>query len=371
MFINKTVFEDNYKPENIIGREDEQKQIQQFFNNYPEMGGNLDIVGTTGCGKTLCVYTIQDTFERTNKNHLHRTVFINCRNNKTTSKVMVQIARELTGDLSIGYHKAPQKFFNEIRRGIKLLVILDEVNLLIDNHQLDVLYTLSNESNVAIINVSNDPRWREKINDNLILSRMPPHPLVFPEYTLNELYLILKNRAETGLEKNSYSNELLSKMAERTYRRTADARQVIDVLKTSADIALSSNKTRIELEDVIEAEQKSDSSSHFEYYLDTLFPVKRGILLLIYEMNRKNIYPTSSKITEAWERVAKESSFFKPLKSSTVRVYLTELQTYDLIEACGDRKRGKNHGRGTGEQEYRLNINLDWFEENIYKKYRR
>jgi len=106
--------------------------------------------------------------------------------------------------------------------------VLDDADFA-ENEMIDeLLFALSRRTQSFTVIVAQNFRFLERLSDS-VRSSLLPRVLIFKEYTQDELYQILKMRAEDGLlSHDDVSLRLLSALVARDYR--GDARVAIRAL---------------------------------------------------------------------------------------------------------------------------------------------
>ena len=364
IFKDEFVFEENYEPNVIFHREYEIQEVISFFKSVSDGStDNIDLCGPTGTGKTLIIKEIIKEFQKRFQDI--KIVYINCAGNNTKTKVLNKFSRKL-----IDNKKVTGGFINTIEIALQTLkgsiIVLDEVDKVLLNDGNDLLYILSNTPKISIVNISNIPQWRKLITDSRIDSRMPPNQTLFHAYRKEELFDILKNRAEKGLKENTYTNDILNEIAKTIAMTSGNAREAIKMLRRAAKHSEGLEKIEIAKSSLLYSEHKREDDSVIEY-ISGLPHVKRICLVVLFDFWKKNnIYPTAEQTTERYNALTKYASEFNQLSLHTVRNYLGELFTYGLVEKIG----GKGLGQKMGKEplRYKLSVDLDIFEKEIYDK---
>ena len=365
MIIKDSKYLDNrYSPDTLMFREEQITKIMYELNSFKEKSGNLDITGQTGTGKTI---TILKCISMINFSDFNPIVYTNCRDNPTSTKAFVDIVRKLTGDSNISHFTAMNKY-DMVIQCKRPIIILDEIDILLDNDNDNILYWLSNRD-VSIICISNRPNWRSLISDGRINSRMFPNNLLFPLYNIPQIYTILNMRIKDALFENTIEPETVQKIAVLTSNEKADIRVSIGLLYSAAKTAELNNKNIITIEDVLSCFSKIKEDNSVSGFLDDLLPSKQLILFFIYHYYKKrNAYPCVNEITDIFNNTVKGSKHLKEVSFNTVRTYLTQLKTYGLVEnMCNTKNKA---GRGRYDTLWRISVNEDLFEKEIYNKFK-
>ncbi|RLF60147.1 MAG: hypothetical protein DRN25_03275, partial [Thermoplasmata archaeon] len=96
-------------------------------------------------------------------------------------------------------------------------------------------------------------------------------------------------------------------------------------------------------------------------------PQKRAILIVLFDlMHNFNIYPTVEEIHKRYNLLVRNSRIFPSLKLNTIKRYITELETYGLIERVqGNTGLGRGKGKEAGR--YKLVVDdIDRFKREFY-----
>lgn len=367
IFANRLVLDERYDPDIIYHREEETREIINFFKEATLSSGNIDIVGTTGTGKTLSIRRIMNTYTTAMKDQKIRCVYINCRDNNTCSRVLTETARLLTGDARISHYTALDALNRTIESSIAIILILDEIDIILEKEDDRLLYVLSNKPKISIINISNNPGWRKLIRDQRVISRMPPNQILFSPYGEDELFDILNSRAETGLRKGTYTPDIIHEISRYVAADSGDMRIALKILKKAGEKAIQDGKSEITINEINQIKDRVGEIDLAMRYISRLPLPKKAILLAIFDYNkRRHKQPTLSDIYESYDKMVSKSTILNKLAQDTIGVYLTELSTYRLIESMGGKGRGR--GRGRESQTYKLAINEELFETEFYSK---
>ena len=361
MFKNSNVFDERYEPDIVYFRDDELKEILYFFNHCHQRKGNLDIVGPTGTGKTLTIQKVLSKYSDAIDGKTMRGIYINCKETNTCSKLSVQLAECLSGD-KVGFHHALNIFYREARKLVSLVIILDEIDILLERDDDRILYLLANKPNISIVNISNNLQWRRLITDQRVISRMPSNPLVFGSYTEDELTAILSDRAKEGLHNDRYSREILDEIVQRT--DTRDVRTALYMLKRAAEHAELKGRDKILIKDIIYAEERVKDIDTMLEFIRSLPASKILILLIIYDSwKNRRIYPMAEEIHRKYNIQTGKTKKLRPINIESLRVYLSELMTYNLISPVS---KVSKRGKGVNPQTYRIDVDESVFEKEVY-----
>jgi len=359
---NEFVFNDNYEPDVFYHRDKEIKELTNFFSSIKEgVKDNIDLYGITGTGKTIIVKEIIKVFK--NRFNDIKIIYINCAEYNTKTKILNKIAQKLMDKRLEG--KSIDIIKNLLENFKSLIIVLDEVDKVLLNDGNELLYILSNTPKISLVNISNVPSWRNLLTDDRVRSRMPPNPIIFEGYSEEELFDILEYRAIKGLNKGSYSRDILIKIAINIGTKSNNAREAIKMLQRAAKHSEGMERSTIEIDSLEFASKKSEYDTVIEFI--NKLPYIRKICLasvyLYYKQNKE--FPNSEQVTDSYNKLISNKGF-NILTHHTMRNYLNELSTYGLLECIG----GKGLGRKKGKTPFTYKINIDFniFEREFYNK---
>lgn len=255
VFANERVFGMNYIPDIFNFRDEQMNKLASYCtcirdNIAPR---NLMLTGENATGKTTTLKHFLSLLLRAFSNV--EVVYINCQMDGTPHAVYGEIYREIcnskgaiTGNTNTNLFK---KIIENLKQTNKILIIcLDDFNRFKSNEGLnDMLYNflriheMEPKVHISIITIS----YEEDLNlDPAVRSIFNRIPIVFEQYTQDEMYGILKNRCEEGFRPDVISDDLIMEVAKRAYKRR-DIRHGIALLRNAglrADIEGSSIITK-------------------------------------------------------------------------------------------------------------------------------
>ena len=220
-----SVFDFNYIPDQPVMREEAKSLINEMVQF--EVTGLPDhhaVIGSRGSGKTLMLKYLQRVVPQNADLDI---VYVNCRQQNTTFKILAQLVTGETGGFSLP--ELYERFLAKYRK--KTVVILDEIDLMSPkDKRREILYLLSrSEQPYMVIMLSNSPQMLKQL-DGATRSSLQPIPMYFKNYDAKQLQKILADRAERGLQ--SWDKGQLAEIAALTTCMTnADTRVAIKTLK--------------------------------------------------------------------------------------------------------------------------------------------
>ena len=182
---NRKTLSIDYVPEKLSFRDHETSSVAQTLSVILRGGrpSNLLIFGKPGTGKTAVIKNVVEHLRRKANNFdmILTVPLINAKNANTSYKVLYEIA-ELMGinkeekklqvhftGLSMG--EAADRILDFIKRkNLKVVLIIDEIDSLVDKNGDDILYNftranerISSDQFVSLIGISNSLTFKEKL----------------------------------------------------------------------------------------------------------------------------------------------------------------------------------------------------------------
>ena len=292
LFKDPDVFEIDYIPDQFSFRESQFEELA--LQVKPGMRGgrpsNTICRGPPGTGKTT---TIKMLFQKIRESgDILVPIYVNCQIENTRFAVFSRVYQELfKGTIPKSGTSFKQLFEiigkEVVRRGVVLLVCLDDSNyLLYENELNDLLYSLlrSHESY---------PGWRTGVIcivsdmaisianevDNRVSSVFRPTEIYFAPYEKDEVRAILEMRVMQGFYPNVIGDALLDLVVEKVMN-TGDLRVGIDLLKRAGDEAEHNARRAVSREDV-EKVYNISRDLHLSRTLSTLAEDERAVLTVV------------------------------------------------------------------------------------------
>ncbi len=237
----------DFVPEELVGREEIQRELASKFSNVatPEGAARAVITGPVGSGKTV----LAKTFCRDLQRHLSgkrelKVAHINCRNASTSMRVAQRILHQFDPghpDRGLSLGEMLLSLRKMLRRtSTHLIVVLDEVDHMLRRSGDELLYQLlridedqEGTGTLSLMLIS-----QEQVLDVLetaVLSKFGQsnHLRIHP-YTVEGLEAIARQRAEMALVPGTWSDATVRLLAERA-AGSGDARRVIEYLSSAAE----------------------------------------------------------------------------------------------------------------------------------------
>jgi cell division control protein 6 len=248
----RDVLSSSYKPDNPSHRDDQIKQLVNYFmpcmrNEAP---ANLLVYGKTGTGKTLITRHVASKIIAKSAGgdfvppHI---IYVNVKMCNTKYRILAKMCEDLGLDVpktGLATDQILETLKSLLKRDHRNLVaIIDEIDLLVKSREKDdLLYLLTRLSEeepsvrVSIIGISNDLRFKTFLGIR-VLSSLNAQEIVFPPYTTAELEAILMERAELAFNEGVHDRTIISTIATLAAREDGDARKAIALLLKTAEIA--------------------------------------------------------------------------------------------------------------------------------------
>ncbi len=345
IFVDREVLTHDYVPEELPHREEEISRLAYILASVLKGGrpSNVFMYGKTGTGKTAVArYVLKKLKERASQVGIPISyAYVNCKYRKTNYRVLVKICEELgcTGIPNTGlptdvvFDKLI-KFIEKLDRLV--IVILDELDWLVRNAGDDVLYQLTRINNdlrgakVSLIGITNDLKFREYL-DSRVLSSLSEESIVFKPYNSEQLYNILKMRADLAFKPGVVSEEALRLAAALAAQEHGDARRAIDLLRVAGEIADRKGDERL-TEDHIMIAQRQVERDIIEAVIRKLPQQEQLVLLAISFLASRSDPITTGNVKKVYEQIC---SFLgsKPVTLRRLNDILADLETLGIISA--------------------------------------
>ena len=245
--------------------------------------------------------------------------------NKEEKKLQVHF----TG-LSMG--EAADRILDFIKRkNLKVVLIIDEIDSLVDKNGDDILYNftranerISSDQFVSLIGISNSLTFKEKL-DPRVRSSLSEEEIVFNPYTIEQLKHILSERCKIAFNEDAVSAGTINLCAAIAGKETGDARKAIDLLRVAAETAESEKSLLVEEKHVRFAQEKIEKDTNFEIIKNSTTHTKIIIIAIMKSKNKNtgNIYETYSTLCSYLEQ--------EPLTRRRISQLITELDQLGLI----------------------------------------
>ncbi|MEM0379235.1 MAG: AAA family ATPase [Nanopusillaceae archaeon] len=274
---NDRVLGEDFLPEKILHREDQLKIILSSLKDFlvSRRGVNMLFYGNTGTGKTLLARYIGSVMKSItiSKKANIKVSYINCKSlisREADYYVIGKIYSDVTNER---FRKGKRKYemienlFDYLsNHDFKLILFLDEFDSLInEKNNEDILYLLLRDfdielpSKISLILISNNITFLNNLDPRTKSSFSSFIKVEFPPYNAEALREILKDRAKLAIREGAIDQSIINYISAKVAKYfSGDARVAINVLRLSALIADSKNKSKIDKDDVDEAFENID-----------------------------------------------------------------------------------------------------------------
>jgi archaeal cell division control protein 6 len=346
IFRDRNLLRHDYMPASLPHREEQIKRLGSVLAPAlsKERVSNLFAYGKTGTGKTIVAKFVLDRLQKKARDYGRAvdTSYVNCRLAGTNYRVIADLCRGLGQDVPFT-GLAVGELFDRLRealqsRGSAFLVVLDEIDALVKRSEDDsLLYELTRINErleggwIGVIGISNDLHFKDFL-DPRVLSSLGEEELIFKPYTSEELYDILKGRAEQAFQPEVLDDGALRLCAALAAGEHGDARRALDLLRVAGEIGERSREKNVLESHVRMAQQKVEHDRVTEV-LSSL-PLHSRILL-ISVMNLESSRKESSVTGDVYEvyRELCGAAAMEPLTQRRISGLLNELDIMGIINA--------------------------------------
>lgn len=309
------------------------------------------VYGNPGTGKTGVITSLVDELrnEAKTRNITLQSIYVNCSENRTETVILLHILSQLYPDREypkMGWTRA--KVLHEFNSALakergQLLLVLDEVDYVLKEDGDDILYHLSRihgsnaagnngngsaRTHVSTIVISNDVRVSDYIKPRTS-STLGRVKVIFPPYSDDELYDILKARASSAIRKGAIADPVLRKIAEIEAQRNGDARKAMELLDNCAKSAMAKNRDKITLDLVSDADAALEQDQALSVITSLTQHQKLAYLSILRHeksmMGGMDVYRLYHETCSSYN--------IKPLSERRVRSFCINLNELGLIES--------------------------------------
>jgi len=273
IFKNKFILQTNYKPEGILHRSDQIKQVASILAPVlrGERTSNLFLYGKTGTGKTLSIQFVRDELIKRMKKDSDfelRIEYLNCKLKKisdTEYRILAELIKKMGGSVpttGLPTEAVYSRFVDLIDSKKQLVIlILDEIDQTTKKISSDFLYNLTrlnselSKTQICLVGISNDLTFLDEL-DPRVRSSLSEEEIVFPPYNALQLQEILNERAKEAFKDGILQDGVVAKCAAFAAREHGDARRALDLLRISGELSERDGSSKILLKHIDEANSK-------------------------------------------------------------------------------------------------------------------
>ena len=375
IFKDKFFLQSNYKPKEIIYREEQIKQIASILAPIlrGERPSNLFLYGKTGTGKTLSIqYIKEELLKRIKKdsNFEIQIKYLNCKLKKvsdTEYRILAEIIHKLGSSVpntGLPTQAVYNKFIELIDSKKQLIIlILDEVDQTTKKISNDFLYNLTrlnselSKAQICIVGISNNLTFLDNI-DPRVRSSLSEEEIVFPPYNALQIQKILKKRSEDAFKENVLQEGVIAKCSAFAAREHGDARRALDLLRIAGELAERDGSKKI----LVKYIDKANNKMERDKILDVIKSEPKQFQLVLYSIitllkNKKNESLFTGEVYNFYQNFCT----INKCDILTQRRVGDIIQEFDMLGIINVRVISK--GRGGRMREIKLAIN-----QNLIKK---
>jgi len=372
VFKNKAILQANYKPEEILHRSDQIKQIASILGTglRGEKTSNLFLYGKTGTGKTLSInYVQEELIKRLRKDadFKLKIEYLNCKLKKvadTEYRILAELIKKFGGKIpetGLPTQAVYSKFIETIDSERQLVVlILDEIDQTVKKISNDFLYNLTrlnselSKAQICIVGISNNLTFLNEI-DPRVKSSLSEEEIVFPPYNAVQLQEILKQRALVAFKEGVLQQGVIENCAAFAAREHGDARRALDLLRVAGELAERGGSNKLILKHIDEANNKIEKDK----ILDVITSEPKQFQLVLKSIielseKQKNEPFFTGDVYNYYESLCKN---LKSLEVLTQRRVSDIIQEFDMLGIINVRVISK--GRGGRMREIKLAVSKD------------
>ena len=346
IFKDESKLDINFIPKRLPHRNKELSLLSQLFltllTNPNKTSRKILIMGKTGIGKTVTVKVFGEMLRKASekRNILIKYVHINCRKERTSYKVLIKIIRSLNKNFpKRGY--SPQDLLEIINdllnsQNLHLLIVLDELNYLISNDR-DLIYSLTRLNDdsfnlpqrLSIIGIVRDISCINNL-DNSTLSTLQRNIIRFNDYSSEQIFDILKYRADISFREQIMSDDLIEMISDIVFIK-GDIRYGLNLLWKASKIAESKNLKSITAECVRIANQDLVPFSTLDALKDMSIQKLIFLLSIIFLLKKsKEPHISFAEVIKLYHILC-ENTEIQPRSYSQLWNYLQEYKKEDFV----------------------------------------
>lgn len=367
IYLDRDALREDYQPTNLVGRDTEldryRAALQPVING--EQPNNIFLYGKTGVGKTAGTRYLIEHLEADAAKYedIDLTVkMLNCDGLSSSYQIATRLVNEFRDETSqistTGYPRATvyDMLWTELDAcGGTIYIVLDEVDHIEDD---SILYQLprarANENldsaKIGIIGISNDFSFRDDLSPK-VKSSLCEEEIQFPAYDAQELIQILKQRAEVAFHDDVLKDGVIELCAAYGAKDAGDARQSLDLLMKTGDLARDKATDTIS-EDLVRAARDVLERGRIEEGISGLTQHGHLVVYAMVTLDQEGKTPARTRDIRPRYTNFAEKANIDPLVPRRMRDHLGELSMLGIISAI-ERNEGR---RGGTYREYSLEM---------------
>ena len=302
------VLSEGYIPEKILNRE---KELAQISNSLGLV--NSFIYGASGSGKTILVKKAIVNFNSSNK---AKVIYIDCSLYQTTNAILHEILISLN---SVVVSKSNYELTKRLQAKLRhvegrIIICLDHFEHLKEIETVDKILSLG----LGLMIIAESKEAYRKLSRRAKASLT--NFIEIKPYTKDQVFEILKERAEKALQNYTYSDETLESIAEASH---GDLALALNLLKS---LALKAENEGKESMDEVEFEYEADCTEDGNLNVD-----QKAIMKILREWK-------SLPAGRLYDFYCEKAKY--PKSRRTFRNYMRNLSLKGLVKDIG-KKRGR------------------------------
>ncbi|MEM4053281.1 MAG: orc1/cdc6 family replication initiation protein [Ignisphaera sp.] len=342
IFRNREVLHPDYIPDTLPHRENEIRKLAEHLlvSAQGMRPSNVLIYGLTGTGKTVVVkYVVSKLKEKASSlNKRLDYAYVNTRKLDTTYRVIASIAQSIglrVPHTGLAISEVYRRYINALDSwGGLHIIVLDEVDYYVKREGDDLIYKLvrANEelskAKIVLIGITNDVNFIENL-DPRVRSSMGEIEMVFPPYNAEQLFTILKQRAELAFNQGVIEDGVISYCSALAAREHGDARRALDLLRVSGEIAEREGAERVTIEHVKKATLEIEEGRIYQSVV-TLPLHQKLVLKKIVELVEAKGSTTTGEVYTAYSNIMRNLKY-EPLSLRRISEIISQLDMMGLI----------------------------------------
>ncbi|MEL9990764.1 MAG: ORC1-type DNA replication protein [Thermoproteus sp.] len=358
IIIRGEAFSPDFIPPSLPHREEQLKQLTTYMRNFLDSPGSFYpravLVGRQGSGKTVTLRSFGSSLSPP-----VRFAYVSCFINRTFTAIVHNLAQQLgivVPKRGLSKDELVNVFLEQMKdKDIYAIIALDDVfNLAPEAVSTFIRMGLETDKlgthRLGLILVSHTVDFIDALDPSTrgILGK----PIVrFPPYNRDQIFDILRQRAEIALAPGSYDEEILDMIADITgaeegLENRGDARVAIDILYRAANNAEGDGASRITPEHVRRASKEVLLGISSDIIKGLPLHAKLLLLAIVRTLKGSKSYATFGEVEDMYKMICEEFGQ-KPRTHSQLWTYLGELRAKGIIETRPNKKGEGLRGRTT------------------------
>lgn len=368
LIIDHEPFRDDWRPPDIIGREDSINKLVQSYRQTAFGNGvpNLLVYGDRGTGKSLVTGRLleelkADAAEQGVDVYI---ISINCQSVTTSYQIGTAICNDIRTRLGrstiakrgLSTHEVVQQMFSALDDlGGNTIVILDEIENLTD---AEILYHLSRarshpnpdltSARVGVLGITNDYRFERDLPAD-VRGGMYQRTVQFSPYEPQTLEKILADRVDRGLRDDAFGGNEEARAPLRLAsaiagRDSGSARQAISLVYEAANLAYEHGASQLR-EEHIKAAQDELEINRLAEQVETMTHQVQLALVAVVAATTDESYGDRFRVPELFElyQTITEEANLGQIQERAFREKLMSLHRAGIVEYDEVRSDGRHY----------------------------